>query len=55
MKSEILVIHEATPGPFVPSDTKWGPWAPGDEDALACERFSVGLQEKMDDLKRLSA
>jgi cupin fold WbuC family metalloprotein len=55
MKSEILVIHEATPGPFVPSDTKWAPWAPGDEDALACERFSVGLQEKMDDLKRLSA
>lgn len=47
MNSEMLVIHEATPGPFLPADTLWAPWAPVDSDREACETFSTNLQNEM--------
>jgi cupin fold WbuC family metalloprotein len=44
MKSESLVIHEATPGPFVRADTIWAPWAPEETDANGVARFMNSLQ-----------
>lgn len=32
MRSDTIVIHEATPGPFKRQDTEWAPWAPGTLD-----------------------
>jgi cupin fold WbuC family metalloprotein len=47
MRSEMLVIHESTPGPFVPSDTVWAQWAPADSDVKACEIFCAQLEDQM--------
>ena len=47
MNSEMLVIHEATPGPFLPKETVWAPWAPIDSDLDVCERFSASLQNQL--------
>jgi cupin fold WbuC family metalloprotein len=47
MRSEMLVIHEATPGPFNPAETLWAPWAPVDSDATACEQFALNLDEQI--------
>ncbi len=45
MKSDRLVIHEVTPGPFVRSDTVWAPWAPDETDAPGIARFTASLRE----------
>lgn len=47
MRSEMLVIHEATPGPFVPEDTVWASWAPKDTDLDACELFLLNLENQI--------
>lgn len=39
MRSETLVIHEITPGPFRREDTVWATWAPQETDAPAVEQF----------------
>jgi cupin fold WbuC family metalloprotein len=44
MKSERLVIHEVTPGPFRRSDTVWAPWAPDENDAPAVTAFMDRLR-----------
>jgi cupin fold WbuC family metalloprotein len=46
MKSERLVIHEVTPGPFVRSDTVWAPWAPDEADAAGVHAFMQKLQRE---------
>ena len=48
MRSETLVIHEVTPGPFNRADTVWAPWAP-EEANLA------GVNEFMDRLRSAAA
>lgn len=45
MKSPRLVIHEATPGPFVRSDTVWADWAPEESNATAAAQFMNKLKE----------
>lgn len=45
MRSERLVIHEVTPGPFVRTDTVWAPWAPDENDAEGVARFMDRLRE----------
>lgn len=45
MKSERLVIHEVTPGPFVRTDTVWAPWAPDENDAAGVASFMSSLRE----------
>lgn len=47
MRSERLVIHEATPGPFRREDTIWAPWAPEETNLPAVANF-------MDHLKNAS-
>lgn len=47
MRSDCLIIHEATPGPFDRADTLWAPWAPLDSDATAVAKFQTELAEKL--------
>lgn len=51
MRSDMLVIHEATPGPFVPTETLWAPWAPIDSDTAACQQFTSQLERQIAALK----
>lgn len=44
MRSDALVIHEATPGPFNREDTLWAPWAPDETDARAAAKFTDRLK-----------
>jgi cupin fold WbuC family metalloprotein len=45
MKSDTLVIHEATPGPFYREDTVWAPWGPDEKDLPEVARFMRRLRE----------
>jgi cupin fold WbuC family metalloprotein len=47
MKSDYLIIHEATPGPFNRDDTLWAPWAPLDSDIKAVAAYQVKLAIKL--------
>lgn len=40
MRSDRLVIHEATPGPFRREDTLWASWAPTEDDLAGVEEFN---------------
>jgi cupin fold WbuC family metalloprotein len=44
MKSETLVIHEVTPGPFRREETVWAPWAPQETHVTAVEEFMNRLR-----------
>ncbi len=44
MKSDVLVIHEVTPGPFRREDTGWAPWAPAETDLAAVDQFMNKLK-----------
>ena len=39
IRSDILVFHETTNGPFDPADTVFAPWAPAESDRDACAVF----------------
>lgn len=39
VRSEVLLVHETTNGPFNPSDTVFAPWAPDGADPVACGTF----------------
>lgn len=52
MRSDYLIIHEATPGPFERADTLWAPWAPPDNDQEAVDAFMKGLEVRMDQRKK---
>jgi cupin fold WbuC family metalloprotein len=47
MRSEHLIIHEATPGPFDRSETLWAPWSPLDSDAEQVYLYQRELEEKL--------
>lgn len=47
MRSQHLVIHEATPGPFNRQDTVWAPWAPLDSDLAAVAQFQHRLENQI--------
>lgn len=44
MRSQRLVIHEVTPGPFRREDTVWAPWAPDENDLPAVQKFMDHLR-----------
>lgn len=46
MRSEILVIHEAIPGPVCSGDTAWAPWAPMETDHAGVEQFTNRMQSE---------
>jgi cupin fold WbuC family metalloprotein len=47
IRSEVLVFHETTSGPFRREDTVFAPWAPDDGDAMAVNRFLVDLEARL--------
>ena len=44
IRSDVLVFHETTGGPFRRDDTVFAPWAPEDGDAAAVSRFLADLE-----------
>jgi cupin fold WbuC family metalloprotein len=47
IRSDILVFHETTGGPFRRDDTVFAPWAPEDGDAAAVTRFLADLDARI--------
>jgi cupin fold WbuC family metalloprotein len=43
IKSELIVIHESTPGPFNRADTIFAPWAPEEQDSDGVRKYSEKL------------
>ena len=44
IRSDVLVFHETTSGPFSRADTVFAPWAPEDGDAAAVRRYLADLE-----------
>lgn len=47
IRSDVLVFHETTSGPFRRSDTVFAQWAPEDSDLEATARFLADLELRM--------
>jgi cupin fold WbuC family metalloprotein len=47
IRSDVLVFHETTPGPFRRTDTVFAPWAPEDGDAVAVRRYLADLETRL--------
>jgi cupin fold WbuC family metalloprotein len=47
IRSDVLVFHETTGGPFRRDDTVFAPWAPEDGDAAAVTRFLADLDSRV--------
>lgn len=48
IRSEFLVFHETTKGPFKKSDTVFAPWAPDENDNTAVKDFMEQLEVAVD-------
>lgn len=44
IRSEVIVFHEATNGPFNRSDTVFAPWGPEESDATARQQFDKRVE-----------
>lgn len=47
VRSDVMVLHEATSGPFVRADTEFAPWAPEDGDTAGIAAFLGDLQRRI--------
>jgi cupin fold WbuC family metalloprotein len=47
IRSDVLVFHETTSGPFRRADTVFAPWAPEDGDTAAVRRYLAGLEARL--------
>jgi cupin fold WbuC family metalloprotein len=47
IRSNVLVFHETTGGPFRRTDTVFAPWAPEDGDASAVRTFLDGVESRI--------
>jgi cupin fold WbuC family metalloprotein len=45
IRTELVVLHEITNGPFKREDTAFAPWAPEDKDLAGVQNFSGRLAE----------
>ncbi|MGP8281866.1 MAG: WbuC family cupin fold metalloprotein [Desulfomonilaceae bacterium] len=45
VRSEVLVFHEITTGPFVRTDTVFAPWSPAEDDLSESARFMARLEQ----------
>lgn len=52
IRSEEVVIHEITNGPFRREDTVFAPWAPGDDDGSAAAAFIDRLARRVSSMTR---
>ncbi len=48
IRSEVLVFHEVTTGPFRREDTLFPPWAPEERDPAAVQAFMARLRATVD-------
>lgn len=48
IKSDVIVFHEATKGPFRREDAEFAEWAPKEEDSLAAEKFMRKIEEAIE-------
>jgi cupin fold WbuC family metalloprotein len=46
IRSDVLVFHEATTGPFRREETSFAPWAPEESDAEAVATFMKSVNER---------
>ena len=44
VRSDVLVVHETTNGPFNPQDTVFAPWSPDGADPEACGTFMARVE-----------
>ena len=51
IRSDVLVFHETTQGPFDRSATAFAPWAPDGSDPRDVERYMTALRERIDTLQ----
>ena len=47
IRSDVLVFHETTDGPFDKNNTIFAPWAPEDADVNSVDSFMGELEEKL--------
>ena len=47
IRSETLIFHETTNGPFNRSQTVFAPWSPSDTDAIEIDHFVSQIEEKI--------
>jgi len=47
IRSDVLVFHETTPGPFRREHTVFAPWAPADGDVEAVRRFVASVEARL--------
>lgn len=47
IRSDVLVFHETTNGPFDRCDTVFAPWSPEDADVDSVNNFMTGLDNKV--------
>lgn len=45
VRSDVLVVHETTNGPFRPTETEYAPWAPEEGDVAGREVFRAHVEE----------
>ena len=50
IRSNVLVFHETTTGPFKLADTAFAPWSPEVDDKNACKAFVSALSNKTNTL-----
>ena len=55
VKSEYLVIHEITNGPFQKDQTQYADWAPEENDVAKSKEYMVFIQEQVGNMNRDSA
>jgi len=54
IRSEFLVFHEITSGPFVRSDTLFAPWAPAEDDPVGQAPFLEGLAQAAERMRNMA-
>lgn len=54
-RSEVVVFHEVTNGPFDRSETVFAEWAPADDDQPAIARFAADLEHSLSQHSRQGA
>jgi cupin fold WbuC family metalloprotein len=47
IRSDVLVFHETTSGPFRRADTLFAPWAPEDGDSAAVRQYIAELEARL--------
>jgi cupin fold WbuC family metalloprotein len=47
IRSDLLVVHETTNGPFLPTGTVYAPFAPAEDDLAAAAAFQANLVQRV--------